>query len=336
VVAVHEMSTPGTDTREGLAALLALTADPQSRLPLVVGYRGELCVTADDARELAAQIPGLTGIGGDLAVDGSFEDRTARLRTAYQDAPGELGLLELSAEQIANHVGAVTRAGLQAGFHVVGDAALDELLLGIRAAADVEGLASVAGAGHRLEHADMVDASALAALAVLGLRVSAQPAVGRARGGPQSLDVDRLGPSRSAGLQPFADLAQVGVPLAFGSDAPYGPLDPWQWVAAAFQHHQQGQRVSSRAAFRAATRAGWRLAGLDHTGAGELRVGAPAHLAVWRADDLVVEAVDGRFTSWSTDARAGTPLLPSVAPDAAPPVCLRTVRAGLTLFDRFG
>ena len=212
----------------------------------------------------------------------------------------------------------------------------DEVLLGIRAAADVEGLASVAGAGHRLEHAEMVDASALAALVLLGLRVSAQPALAHARGGPAGLDVDRLGPTRRAGLRPFAALAPVGVPLAFGSNAPHGPLDPWQWVAAAFQHHQQGQRISARAAFRAATRAGWRLAGLDHTGAGELRVGAPAHLAVWRADELVVEAVDGRFTSWSRDARAGTPLLPSVSPDAAPPVCLRTVRAGMPLFDRFG
>jgi hypothetical protein len=333
IVAVHEMSTPLTDTRAGLAAAIELAADPSSRLPLVVGYRGELCVTAEDARALAAQIPGLTGIGGDLAVDGSFAARTARLRSAYADAPGELGRLQLSAEQIANHLGAVTRAGLQAGFHVVGDAALDEVLLGVRAAADVEGLPAVAAAGHRLEHADMVDASALATLALLGLRISAQPALGL---DPAGTVTARLGASRCAGLRPFADLAQVGVPLAFGSDSPGGALDPWSWVAAAFLHDQPGQRISARAAFRAATRGGWRAAGMDHTGAGELRVGAPAHLAVWQAEELVVQAVDGRFTAWSSDARAGTPLLPAVGPNLPAPRCVRTVRGGVTLFDRLG
>ncbi|NKY41622.1 hydrolase, partial [Cellulomonas septica] len=86
-------------------------------------------------------------------------------------------------------------------------------------------------------------------------------------------------------------------------------------------------------AFRASTRGGWRLAGLDHTGAGELRLGAPAHLAVWRAEHLVVQAPDGRLASWSTDARSGTPLLPFLGPDEESPRCLRTVRDGVVLFD---
>lgn len=334
VVAVHEMSAPHIDTREGLRALLALTADPASALPLVVGYRGELCVTGDDAKALAADIPGLTGIAGDLNVDGSIGSHSARLRHPYADAPGELGTLHLTAEQVANHVAAVTRAGLQAGFHVIGDGALDEVLLGVRAAADVEGLAAIGAGGHRLEHLEMVDAAALAALVLLGLRASVQPAFDAAWGGPGGLYSRRLGPTRAAGLNPFADLAGAGVPLAFGSDSPVTPLDPWAGVRAAYLHHQADQRLSVRSAFRAATRGGWRLAGLDHTGAGELRVGAPAHLAVWTADELVVQAPDGRFTSWSADARAGVPLLPSMSPEAAPPVCLRTVRAGVTVHDR--
>ncbi len=331
IASVHEQSAPHVDTRDGLRQLLALTADAASGLPLVVGYRAEACVTADDARALLADVPGLTGIGGDLNVDGSLGSRTAALRHAYADAPGVTGTLHLTAEQIANHVTAVTRAGSHAAFHVIGDRALDELLLGMRAAADVEGTAAIAAAGHRVEHAEMVDAHSLAQIVLLGLRLSVQPAFDAAWGGPDGMYAHRLGAGRAAALNPFADLAAAGVPLALGSDAPVTPLDPWAGVRAAASHHEEHQRISVRAAFRAATRGGWRLAGLDHTGAGELRVGAPAHLAVWRAEHLVVQA--SRTSAWSADARAGSPLLPDLSPDAPAPQCLRTVRGGVVLHD---
>ncbi len=333
VVAVHEMSAPFIDTRAGLVELLATTADAASGLPLVVGYRGEPCVTADDAHELLAAIPGLTGIGGDLNVDGSIGSRTAALRAPYDDAPDTDGVLYLTAEQVANHVAAVTRAGVHGAFHVIGDRAMDEALLGLQAAAAVEGTAAIAAAGHRLEHAEMVDAMSLAALVLLGVRISAQPAFDAAWGGPDRLYAARLGSRRAIALNPFADLAAAGIPLAFGSDSPVTPLDPWAGVRAAVQHTAVDQRISGRAAFRAATRGGWRLAGLDGSGAGELRVGAPAHFAVWSADHLTVEPGQGRLSTWSPEAQAGTPLLPDLSPDAAPPVCLRTVRAGVPIYD---
>src|SRR5690606_3832519 len=120
----------------------------------------------------------------------------------------------------------------------------------------------------------------------------------------------RLGPVRAAGLNPLADLAGAGVPTAFGSDAPVTPLDPWAAVRAAVHHHEPGQRISARAAFRAHTRGGWRLARLLETGAGEIRLGAPASLAIWRVESLAVQAPDARVAAWSTDPRSGTPLLP--------------------------
>lgn len=334
IVSVHEQSAPHVDTREGLRELLTATADAVSGLPLVVGYRAEPCVTVDDARALLADLPGLTGIGGDLNVDGSIGSRTAALRHPYTDAPATSGTLQLTAEQIANHVTAVTRAGTHAAFHVIGDRALDELLLGLRAAADVEGTAAIAAAGHRVEHAEMVDAHSLAQIVLLGLRLSVQPAFDAAWGGPDGRYAARLGRGRAAALNPFADLAAAGVPLALGSDSPVTPLDPWAGVRAAAAHHEVDQRISVRAAFRAATRGGWRIAGLDHTGAGELRVGAPAHLAVWQAEHLVVQA--SRTSSWSADPRAGSPLLPDLGPDEPAPVCLRTTRAGVVLHDVLG
>ena len=333
VVSVHEHSAPFIDTRAGLVELLELTREAAEGLPHLVAYRGEPCVTVDDAREVLAAIPGLTGLGGDLDVDGSFGSRTAALRAPYADGPGD-GTLHLSAERIANHVAAASRAGVQAGFHVIGDRAMDEVLIGLRAAADVEGAAAIARTGVRLEHAEMIDAPTLAALVLLGVHLSVQPAFDAAWGGPDGMYARRLGAGRAAALNPLADLAGAGVPLAFGSDSPVTPVDPWAGVRAAVEHHATEQRISARAALRAATRGGWRLAGHDEVG--ELRVGAPAHLAVWRAEHLAVQAPDGRLSAWNPDAQAGTPLLPLLAADEPAPRCLRTVRDGVVLFDALG
>lgn len=317
VVALHEQSAPQTDSRAGLAGLLALTADPGSGLPLVVGYRAELCETADDAREVAAALPGLVGVGGDLDVDGSLGSRTAALRAPYVDLPDgatELtGVLALTAEQVSNHVAAVTRAGLQAAFHVIGDRAVDEVLLGFRVAAEVEGVEAVRGAGHRLEHASMLDAPALASLVLLGITASVQPAFDAAWGGDTGMYASRLGRGRAASLHPLADLRAAGVPLALGSDSPVTPFDPWGAVRAAVRHRTRDQRLPAAAAFAAHTRGGWAAAG-DRT-AGVLEVGAPAHLAVWR----------------SSDDRDGA--LPALRDGDPAPECLRTVRAGVVLHD---
>ncbi|MDO8149617.1 amidohydrolase family protein [Isoptericola sp. b515] len=337
IVAVHEMSTPHVDTREGLTALMSLAADPDQRLPHVTAYRAELCTGPEDARALLAELPFLTGIGGDLTVDGTLGSRTAALTSPYTDLPSEArertGRLYLSADQIATHLLACSAAGVQGGLHVVGDRAMDELVEGLEVAVGRADAATLRGGHHRIEHALFVDAAALASLLLYGMGLSIQPAYDSTWGGPDGMYTTRLGGPRAANLSPFADLAGAGVPIAFGSDSPVTPLDPWQAVRAAIGHADPSQRVSARSAFRAHSRGGWRLAGLDHTGAGELRVGAPAHLAVWRTGSLAVQSAPGRLSQWNPEARAGQPLLPDLSEDAPAPQCLRTVRDGVVLHD---
>lgn len=343
IVSVHEMSAPHTDTRDGLRELAWLSE--HELLPQVVAYRGELVETADDARELLAQLPFLTGIAGDVNVDGSIAARTAAMRLPYADhkfLPGSAltgdhgeGLAYLSAEEIGAHLAACSTVGVQGGFHVVGDRAMDLLVLGLEVAAAELGPGALRSARHRVEHALFVDASALAALLLYGVSLSIQPAWASTWGGTDGLWAQRLGVARAGNMSPFADLAGAGIPIAFGSDAPVTPLDPWQAVRAAASHEDEEQRLSGRSAFRAHTRGGWRLAGLDGTGAGELAVGAPAHLAVWRADSYGVLSSGRGLTSWSAEARAGQPVLPDLHPDARPPECLQTVRAGVPIFDTF-
>lgn len=362
IVSVHEMSGEHLDTRAGLAELYAMAAgsvtaeglaDGGTALPHVAAYRGELCVTSDDATALLAELPFLTGIGGDLNVDGSIGSRTAALRSPYADLPADpaagsftgaltnadgspwTGNLYLSAEQVAQHLAAVTGSGLQAAFHAIGDRAMDTVVGALQIAAQIVGEGPLRAGHHRVEHGLFVDAASLAALLVHGVSLSMQPAFASAFGGSDGVYTTRLGAMRSGSLMPFADLAQAGVPLAFGSDTPVTPVAPWQAVRAAAGHEDPDQRISAGAAFRAHTRGGWRAAGLDHTGAGQLRVGAPAHLAVWRAERLGVQAAPGRLSSWSEEARAGTPLLPDLSPDAVEPECLHTLRDGVVLHDTF-
>ncbi|CAM5353742.1 amidohydrolase [Streptomyces avidinii] len=134
---------------------------------------------------------------------------------------------------VTEHVAACTEEGLQAGFHAIGDAAVTAVMEGVRAAAEKVGLARVRAARHRVEHAEMMTPATIAAFAELGLTASAQPAFDAAWGGEDGMYADRLGAERAGLLNPYAAMLKAGVPLAFGSDAPVTPLDPWGTVRAA-------------------------------------------------------------------------------------------------------
>ncbi|MEX2984871.1 amidohydrolase [Streptomyces sp. C36] len=325
---VHECAGPEISGADDLTGLLRLAAEePGLR---VTGYWAEAITSPAGAarvRELGA-----TGAAGDLFVDGSLGSHTACLHEPYADAPDGTGSAHLDADAIAAHVTACTEAGIQAGFHAIGDAALSAVVEGVRAAADRLGLARVRAARHRVEHAEMLGPELIAAFAELALTASVQPAFDAAWGGEEAMYAQRLGRERARTLNPYAAMLRAGVPLALGSDSPVTPLDPWGTVRAAAFHRTPEHRISVRAAFTAHTRGGWRAIGRDD--AGVLVPGAPADYAVWEAGDLVVQVPDNRVANWSTDPRSGTPGLPDLTPGAPLPVCLRTVVGGRTVHAR--
>ncbi|WP_234531822.1 amidohydrolase [Streptomyces shenzhenensis] len=321
---VHECGGPKISSEDDFTGLLRLAAQVPG--PRVVGYWAE--ENAEKARELGA-----LGAAGDLFVDGALGSHTACLHEPYADA-GHTGAAYLDADAVAAHVVACAEAGLQAGFHAIGDAAVTAVVAGARAAAEKVGPDRVRAARHRVEHAEMLTPEHIAAFAELGLIASVQPAFDALWGGEDGMYAQRLGTERARTLNPFAALLRAGVPLAFGSDSPVTPLDPWGTVRAAAFHHTPEHRISVRAAFTAHTRGGWRAIGRDD--AGVLVPGAPADYAVWRTDELVVQAPDDRVARWSTDPRSGTPGLPDLTPGRELPVCLRTVVGGRTVFVRPG
>lgn len=332
-VAVAEMAAPHI----GSAADLRIAAGWNSRdalanpVPEVLPYWGQLAGSEEDARSILEGLGAkVRGLAGDLNIDGSIGSRTAALRDDYSDAPGVRGSLYLSVDEAAAHLAACSLVGIQAGFHVIGDAGLDAALDALdRAAAEV-GDQRVKAAGHRFEHVEMADAAAIDRLAKYSVTVSVQPGFDAAWGGPGRLYRARLG-HREHGMNAFASFYAAGVPVCFGSDSPVTPLNPWASVRACLEHSNPAQRISARAAFLGHTRAGWRAAKYPNPMAGQLVPGAPASFAIWEVEELMVQVADGRVQSWSTDPRARTPLLPALD-TGSDPVCLQTVRDGEELF----
>ncbi|MFE4172798.1 amidohydrolase [Streptomyces sp. NPDC056909] len=324
---LHECAGPDISDEEDFVALLRLADEEPG--PRIHGYWAEPVTDEKGARRIREL--GAAGAAGDLFVDGSLGSHTAALRDPYDDAP-HTGTAHLDAAAVAAHVTVCTEAGLQAGFHAIGDAAVGTVVDGVRAAAERLGLARVRAARHRVEHAEMLTPETIAAFAELGLTASVQPAFDEAWGGDGGMYARRLGVGRARTLNPYAALLRAGVPLAFGSDSPVTSLDPWGTVRAAAFHQTPEHRISVRAGFTAHTRGGWRAVGRDD--AGTLVPGAPADYAVWRTEELVVQAPDDRVARWSTDPRSGTPGLPDLTPGRPLPVCLRTVVAGQTVFVR--
>lgn len=306
IAVVHECAGPEVSGRDDLADLLA--ADHGAE---VVGYWGQAVHTPEQARDLIAAT-GARGLAGDLFCDGALGSRTAALRSPYADAPGSCGASYLDAEQIAAHVQACTLAGVQAGFHVIGDAATDSVMAGFEIAADAVGSPALRQCRHRLEHLEMVEPDQARQLAAWGVVASVQPAFDAAWGGTQGMYALRLGASRAAAMNPWAVLEKVGVVLAFGSDAPVTPVDPWATVRAAVGHRSPGSRIGVLEALAAHTYGGYWAAVAADPLAGSLVPGAPASYAIWDGVEL------------------------SAFPGADSPSCLRTVHRGRVLFEQEG
>ncbi|RYU11574.1 amidohydrolase [Nocardioides iriomotensis] len=330
---VHELGAPHICPPEDL--LVAQSLSRTGALPEVVAYWGELA--SDGAVQTAREL-GAVGLAGDLCMDGSLGSWTSALRAPYADHPHDpahAGHLYVEAEQVTDHVLACTEAGLQAGFHVIGDRAVDAVVAGFEAAATKIGDLAVVRGRHRLEHVEMVAPEHMATLGRLGVTASQQPVFDALWGGGSDMYAQRLGAERAAGMNAFASLNRAGVALAFGSDSPVTPFGPWAAVRAAAWHRTPSERVTVRAAFNAHTRGGWRAAARDEGGVIDL--GTPASIAVWDVPgDLVVQTPDARVAAWSTDPRAGVPHLPDLHPDQDLPTCVLTMVHGQVAYEREG
>jgi predicted amidohydrolase YtcJ len=328
IVAVHECAGPDIGGLDDWQELHALDHGVE-----VIGYWGEPVTSPAQARAVLDDT-GAAGLAGDLFVDGALGSRTAWLHEPYEDAAGHTGTCYLDRDDVAAHFRACTEAGVTAGFHVIGDAAVSTVVAALERVVDDLGVPAVARCGHRLEHLEMVTADQAAKLGAWGVMASMQPNFDALWGGDDGMYARRLGIDRAGRLNPFALLASRGVALAFGSDAPVTGLDPWATIRAAVNHHTPHSSISVRAAFTAATRGGWRAGGAGDALIGSLVPGAPASYTVWDVGELSeLEAGPPSETvrRWSTDPQSRVPALPRLGRTDALPRCRRTVHRGAVI-----
>lgn len=342
IAAVHECGGPGISDEADFTGLLALSGDG---VPEVYGYWGEL-LGAARAAELGA-----VAAGGDLFADGALGSRTAHLSQPYADADpaagdGGCGHGYLSADQVREHLLDCAAHGMQAGFHAIGDAAIGTVLAGFAGAARVLGVERLRAARHRVEHAEILDKRLIAGFVEFGVVASVQPAFDRLWGGAERMYAARLGVRRSLESNPFGAMHAVGVTLAFGSDSPVTPLDPWGSVRAAMSHFNPVHRMGARAAFAAHTRGGWRaLPGETGAAGSGGSAGWGRARDRWAAEGVLAPGAPATFAVWSAPAgvSGGLPVLVAEDPQARGPedptplpVCRGTVLRGRVIYERDG
>jgi predicted amidohydrolase YtcJ len=222
--------------------------------------------------------------GVKLFLDGALGSRGAWLKAPYADAPGETGLPRLTPAQLRNQMSRAAMDGFQVAIHAIGDRANTETLDAIdELSATYQG-----DRRWRIEHAQIVDPADLARFALHGTIASMQPQHATS---DWAMAMARLGPARLGGAYAWKAMLDAEVPLAFGSDVPVEPADPFIGLKSAMTRMDSKdepaggwrpeQRVTLADALRAYT---W---GAAYAGFAEQRFGnlAPGQ----RADFLILD-----------------------------------------------
>jgi hypothetical protein len=212
-------------------------------------------------------------------ADGVVESRTASMLEPY---PGtsELGEPLWGRDELREAVRVADARGWQVQVHAIGDAAIRQALDAFEDATP--------GRRHRIEHIEAPATADLGRFAALGVIASMQPQHAE----PDLIEVWRrnLGTDRAADAWPWRTLLESGAHLAFGTDWPVVPLDPFASLAVATERHER-QRIGLAQAVGAWTSGG---AYAEHAEGqkGRLRPGLLADIAVLDRDLRAVSPSD--------------------------------------------
>jgi predicted amidohydrolase YtcJ len=243
-----------------------LLRDYAARLPV------ETVVYPQTRNIKRAQAMGSSRIGGCILIDGSFGSHTAALLADYSDLPGNQGNLYFGDAELEAFLSEADAAGLQTAVHTIGDRAVGQVV------SCYEHFLTGNPLRHRIEHAELLNAQLIERIARLGIILGVQPAFEHFWGGPGRMYERRLG-VRFRDTNPYRQLADRGVALSGGSDAPITPVDPALGIRSAVTHPVIEHRLTPLEACRLFTdRAAFAL-GCD-TRKGSLEVGCDADFLV--------------------------------------------------------
>lgn len=176
--------------------------------------------------------------GVKLFADGTLGSQTADMLAPFGGTQN-LGMPLMSEDALYEVARKASAAGIALVVHAIGDGANRKVLDAIEEALPLEG-AGGPRLPHRIEHAQLVHPDDLDRFAALGVVASMQPL----HAASDWETAERLWGERCATAYPWRSLLRRGTVLAFGSDAPVEPLNPWLGVhAAVTRQRADGQPV---------------------------------------------------------------------------------------------
>ncbi|MTI95163.1 MAG: amidohydrolase [Firmicutes bacterium] len=168
-----------------------------------------------------------------LFLDGSLGARTAALLADYSDQPDTRGVLVYEDAELREIVAFAEQHSVTLALHAIGDRAIEQALNAIAA---VRGADSPGPVKHRLIHCQVTNTRQIKRMRNLGIIIEIQP-------GFLQTDMDwvwsRVGTDRLQTSYCWRSLAQSGLVLTGGSDAPVEDLNPWHGIATAVTRTNQ-------------------------------------------------------------------------------------------------
>lgn len=173
-------------------------------------------------------------------ADGTMGSRTAHMLAPFEREPYNTGVVVTSADELFQLAVLAGEAGFALSVHAIGDRAVREVLdvLSERQEADRQRPLPMP---HRIEHVQLIHPNDLPRLAQLGVFASMQP-VHLQTDWPTA---DRAWGSRARYAYAFRSLLRHSTQLAFGSDAPVAPLNPWLGVETAVTRQNAAHQPSA-------------------------------------------------------------------------------------------
>jgi hypothetical protein len=161
-----------------------------------------------------------------LFADGSLGAGTALLHEPYIDEPDQCGIACLPVGELEEKIRTAYAAGWDVAIHAIGDLAVTNCLYAIEAARKTH----PGPRRDRIEHVQLFRPSDLSLFKDLGVVASVQPVFVPTDWIPAE---KRWGHTRCTHSYAWKTLAETGVPVQFGSDAPVEPIDPILGLQAA-------------------------------------------------------------------------------------------------------
>jgi len=231
-----------------------------------------------------------------LYADGALGSRTAALFAPYScGGDGGAGILRVAPGQLDERLAVARSAGIGLAIHAIGDRAVAEVL-DAYARAPSRRLNAIPD---RLEHAQLVREADRPRFAAGDITASMQPVhCPSDRAAAEACWAGRLDQAYA-----WRSLLGAGARLAFGSDAPIEPADPWLGMFAAVHRRYPGETEDWRPAEAldvVAALSAYTLApaiAMRRPDEGHLRPGARADLAVLDTDLATLLAGDERLAA---------------------------------------